>query len=459
MGDLNLPTISSGQLQPFETSNDADAALESALTELLVVDLSGGDHALTGAEFTRAILFQTTGNSVARTLSTPATRRLFAVNNTGSHALSVTTGSTTLSVASGDTGIFYTDGTANGLVTVVGSSGASGAAGGDLTGTYPNPSIAAGAVTLAKQANLAANSIQGNNTGSPATPLALSVAQVKTLLALAVADVSGAAPTANPTFTGTPAAPTAAPGTNTTQLSTTAFVQAAIAALTGGLIYKGLWNASTNSPTITSGVGTLGWFYKVSVAGTTSIDGISSWGVHDIILFDGTAWDKIDGQDTEVISVAGRTGAVVLASGDISGLAASATTDTTSATNITSGTLAAARVGAIRMHMSTFLAGLQTAATQRILRYHAAIAMSLPSAGNKASASAASTGTAVFTIKQNGSSIGTVTFTASATGVVSITSGPVAIAIDDIIDIFGPASADATLADITITLATTAAGA
>jgi hypothetical protein len=36
---------------------------------------------------------------------------------------------------------------------------------------------------------------------------------------------------ASPTLTGTPAAPTAAPGTNTTQISTTAFVQAAIAAL------------------------------------------------------------------------------------------------------------------------------------------------------------------------------------------------------------------------------------
>lgn len=39
------------------------------------------------------------------------------------------------------------------------------------------------------------------------------------------------APLASPTFTGTPAAPTASPGTNTTQVSTTAFVQAAIAAL------------------------------------------------------------------------------------------------------------------------------------------------------------------------------------------------------------------------------------
>lgn len=36
---------------------------------------------------------------------------------------------------------------------------------------------------------------------------------------------------ASPTFTGTPAAPTASLGTSTTQLSTTAFVQAALAAL------------------------------------------------------------------------------------------------------------------------------------------------------------------------------------------------------------------------------------
>lgn len=44
------------------------------------------------------------------------------------------------------------------------------------------------------------------------------------------ADLTTLAPLASPTFTGTPAAPTAAAGTNTTQIATTAFVQAAIAA-------------------------------------------------------------------------------------------------------------------------------------------------------------------------------------------------------------------------------------
>lgn len=39
---------------------------------------------------------------------------------------------------------------------------------------------------------------------------------------------------ASPTFTGTPAAPTASPGTNSTQVATTAFVTAAVAAQGGG---------------------------------------------------------------------------------------------------------------------------------------------------------------------------------------------------------------------------------
>jgi hypothetical protein len=74
-------------------------------------------------------------------------------------------------------------------------------------GSIVTADVADGAVTLAKQANLAANSLQGNNTGSPAVPLALTVAQAKTLLAIVQADVSGLvaallllAPLASPTL-------------------------------------------------------------------------------------------------------------------------------------------------------------------------------------------------------------------------------------------------------------------
>lgn len=88
-------------------------------------------------------------------------------------------------------------------------------------------------------------------------------------------------------------------------------------AVVGGLNYKGTWNASTNSPALASGTGTKGWMYKVSVAGSTNIDGITQWNIGDIIAFNGTTWDKIDGVASEVTSVFGRTGDVVLQSTDI----------------------------------------------------------------------------------------------------------------------------------------------
>jgi hypothetical protein len=63
----------------------------------------------------------------------------------------------------------------------------------------------------------------------------------------------------------------------------------------GALNYIGTWNASTNTPTITSSVGTKGDYYQVSVAGSTTINGISNWGVGDVIAFNGVVWQRIEG--------------------------------------------------------------------------------------------------------------------------------------------------------------------
>jgi len=63
----------------------------------------------------------------------------------------------------------------------------------------------------------------------------------------------------------------------------------------GALNYKGTWNASTNTPALASGVGTKGDYYQVSVAGSTSLDGISNWGVGDVVAFNGTTWQRIEG--------------------------------------------------------------------------------------------------------------------------------------------------------------------
>jgi hypothetical protein len=63
----------------------------------------------------------------------------------------------------------------------------------------------------------------------------------------------------------------------------------------GALNYKGTWNATTNTPTIVSSVGVKGDYYQVSVAGSTTINGISNWGVGDVIAFNGTTWQRIEG--------------------------------------------------------------------------------------------------------------------------------------------------------------------
>ena len=88
------------------------------------------------------------------------------------------------------------------------------------------------------------------------------------------------------------------------------------AAVLGALSYQGTWNASTNTPTLASGVGVKGYYYVVSVAGSTDLDGITDWKVGDWAVYNGTAWQKVDNTD-QVTSVNGQTGTVVLTTTDV----------------------------------------------------------------------------------------------------------------------------------------------
>jgi hypothetical protein len=94
-------------------------------------------------------------------------------------------------------------------------------------------------------------------------------------------------------------------------------VQNQINSLVGGVNYQGTWNASTNLPALTSSVGTKGYYYVVTTAGTTSLNGINDWKLGDWVIFNGTTWDKVDNTDS-VISVNGFTGAVSLTTDNIS---------------------------------------------------------------------------------------------------------------------------------------------
>jgi hypothetical protein len=87
-------------------------------------------------------------------------------------------------------------------------------------------------------------------------------------------------------------------------------------AVLGALSYQGTWNASTNTPTLTSSVGTKGYYYVVSVAGTTNLNGVTDWQIGDWAVYNGTAWQKVDNTDS-VTSVNTLTGAVVLTTTNI----------------------------------------------------------------------------------------------------------------------------------------------
>jgi hypothetical protein len=167
------------------------------------------------------------------------------------------------------------------------------------------------------------NSFSGGSTGL--TPATASSGAVTLAGTLAVANGGTGVTTStgsgnvvlsiSPTFTGVPVAPTAAATTNTTQIATTAFVYSALS-VAGAPVYQGVWNASTNSPTLTSSIGTSGYYYVVSVAGSTNLNGISSWAVGDWAIFNGGVWQKQPGSasmsftnlTTANLAVSGLTG-------------------------------------------------------------------------------------------------------------------------------------------------------
>ena len=84
------------------------------------------------------------------------------------------------------------------------------------------------------------------------------------------------------------------------------------------MTFEGVWNASTNTPTLVDGTGDPGMVYLVTVAGTQNLgSGSQTFAVGDwVVANSSTVWQKSINSNA-VVSVNGQTGVVVLTKSDV----------------------------------------------------------------------------------------------------------------------------------------------
>lgn len=183
----------------------------------------------------------------------------------------------------------------------------------------------------------------GGKSNAPLLHLANRTAWLKQQVDNLLLDVAAAATANSPAFTGDPTAPTATAGDNDTSLATTAFVQYAVSGVLS------LSVAGTGTTTLTAaqaGAGVLvltgaltgartvvvpntgRWIVRNATTGAFSLTVKTATGMGNfgVIIPQGTATEVFaDGTNAylsgNVISVAGRVGAVTLAVADVSGAA------------------------------------------------------------------------------------------------------------------------------------------
>jgi hypothetical protein len=247
-----------------------------------------------------------------------------------------------------------------------------------------------------------------------------------------------------------------------------------IVAATGSGAWAGHNNSiavwSTDNPSAPSGE----WEFYAPENGWTCFTRNGS----SLLYWSGSAWVSVAGA---VSSVAGRTGAITLAESDITSLvsdlallapkASPALTGTPTAptasaldntTKIATTAYADAAVGvektralaAQAFDVAVFAPGAGTN-SQVLARIPIARTVLFPAgaSGSYAKASANATGSTTYTLKKNGSSFATVNFAASASSGTWTQASDANFSAGDVLEIDGPATADATLANVGITLA------
>lgn len=187
----------------------------------------------------------------------------------------------------------------------------------------------------------------------------------------------------------------------------------------GDLNYQGTWNASTNTPTLVSSVGTKGHYYVVNVAGTTNLNGITDWQIGDWCIYNGTVWEKVDNTDA-VTSVNGAIGTVVLTASSVGAVPTSRLINT--GTGLTGGgNLSADRTIEIDSTVAT-LTGTQTLTNKSI----SGSTNTLTNIANASLTNSAITINGVSTPLGGSASVGTVTSVSATAGTgIAITGSPI----------------------------------
>ena len=201
-----LSAVSGGMSNPMTTTGDMIYSSSGSTPARLAVGTSsqvlmGGTIPTWASSLPNSAIPSFFGD-VTGTINATAVNRINGVSLAGlsTGLLKVTTGTGTPSTAVAGTDYFgVPSGTTSQILSGTGSvlstlpTAAMPAITGDVTtsaGTVAT-TISAGVVTLAKQANLAANSVEGNLTGSAATPVAVPASTTGVVSSVAVRDVNG----------------------------------------------------------------------------------------------------------------------------------------------------------------------------------------------------------------------------------------------------------------------------
>ncbi len=216
---------------------------------------------------------------------------------------------------------------------LINNGGSGGGGSGTVTVTGPTPTNGnltefSGPTSIA-DSNVSASNIMTLETNSIQTVNSLTGNAILVLAAgsnVSVGQVSGSGTTTVtyniPQSVSTGATPTFAQvllaGNPTTNLQT-ATKQYVDGLIAGNLSIQGTWNATTNTPTLADGIGTVGYAYIVNVAGSQNLGhGIIAYNVGDTVFYTiANIWDVIPAGNT-VISVNGQQGIVSLALNDLS---------------------------------------------------------------------------------------------------------------------------------------------